>query len=128
MRRTGMSRLRHRYKEYDYEYDDHERAEMEAYFDNLGDPRQVMVFLDDCDIGKKLKCKRVFDGFTQSELAHKLKLSVCCLSYIENGKRGVPKRRLPNVEQYLFREWYVDKQLIYSYDEFDNDEGSGNVE
>lgn len=91
-------------------------AEVELVMRFLSSSREVMVFLDEqyFNKGELLRIKRICDGFTQAEIAKMLKLNTASLSAIENGLRPIPRRCEKQVDTYLYEEWYMGKNLVFS--------------
>lgn len=73
--------------------------------------KEVLIFLDDAPISKKLRVKRIADDFSQSELSDILGISVNTLSDYENGKR-ISYKHIDAIHDYLYSQWYEDKVLI----------------
>jgi DNA-binding XRE family transcriptional regulator len=110
-------------KDYNNFYDDFDTYDKFGFRDDYEeDPNDIMnifntrkiimVHVDMLPLSQAIKAKRIIDGFNQRELAKILHMSVGTLSDIENGKRPIPKRRLKDVETWLYHMWYQDKVLI----------------
>lgn len=82
-----------------------------AYFEEVGNQKEPLLFLDDLPMGHQLKVKRIADGLKQEKLAEMLGMSICTLSKAERGG-DIPKRCMPMVEDYLYHAWYRDGVLI----------------
>ncbi|MFE0620061.1 helix-turn-helix domain-containing protein [Priestia aryabhattai] len=74
--------------------------------------KQPIVDAGSLPIHRQLKVKRVYDNFTQTELAEKIGMGVSTLSEIENGHRRIPYKYREKVENYLYREMYFDKVFV----------------
>lgn len=57
------------------------------------------------------------DGFTLEELAVKLGMGVSTLSEIENDKRRIPFKHREKIANYLYREYYFDKEFVGPIDQ-----------
>jgi transcriptional regulator with XRE-family HTH domain len=79
--------------------------------------KQVIVFMDELPLNRQIRVKRVADGFTLQELAEKLGMGVSTLSEIENDKRRIPFKHRGKLEDYLYREFYFDKEFVGPIDQ-----------
>jgi DNA-binding XRE family transcriptional regulator len=79
--------------------------------------KDALIFTDTAPIHKLIKLKRVHDGLNQSQLARRLKMSVGTLSEIERAVRPIPKKRLKDVENWLYHEWIIDGELYYTIEQ-----------
>lgn len=84
---------------------------------NESEYKQVIVFMDELPLNRQIRVKRVADGFTLQELAEKLGMGVSTLSEIENDKRRIPFKHREKLENYLYREFYFDKEFVGPIDQ-----------
>lgn len=90
-----------------------------------GEPMMV-VSGDVRSVGELLRIKRTVDGYSQAEMAKKLKMAPSVLSDIENDLRTVPRRRIQAVHDYIYKELYLNGKLEFTMvddeEELDYDE------
>lgn len=82
-----------------------------------GARREVMMHMDNLPLSLQIKTKRCHDSLTQEQLGKILRLPASTVSMIETGQRLIPKKSLIALAKYMYADWYVDGQLIYSYSE-----------
>lgn len=88
------------------------------------DQREVLIFPETLPIGEKVRLKRIHDGFRQADLASLLGMDIATLCRIETGQLRISGKRLKRIEDYLYKEWYCDGELVEIIDQggTDNDE------
>lgn len=84
---------------------------IEEFIEQLGQRKEVLIYLDKAPISKKLRVKRIADDFSQSELSEILGISVNTLSDYENGKK-ISYKHIDAIHDYLYAQWYEDKVLV----------------
>lgn len=79
---------------------------------DFNNKQSVLLDVDGLPLHQRLRYKRIYDGFTQTQLVKLLRLpSVAYLSRMETGKRPIPKQYMERIESYLYREVYENGQL-----------------
>lgn len=71
--------------------------------------------------GESLRIKRVADGYTQAQLAHKLRMTPSVLSDIEREVREVPSSRAKALYNYVYKELHMYGKLEYCMDDEERD-------
>lgn len=85
------------------------------------DEEPMMILSSDArSFAESLRIKRVADGFTQVELAQKLRMAPSVLSDIEREVREVPKRRAKALYDYVYKELYMYGNLEFRMDDDDD--------
>lgn len=72
-----------------------------------GNERKVFLDLTNKTFGEKVRIKRTYDGLTQMALAEKLGLNVSdvsLVSRVEKNRRGIPRKYIKLLEQYIYGE------------------------
>ena len=84
------------------------------------DEEPLMILSSDSrSFGESLRIKRVADGYTQVQLARKLKMSPSVLSDIEREVREVPSSRAKALYNYVYKELHMYGNLEYRIDDDD---------
>lgn len=79
--------------------------------------REVMMHMDNLPLSLQIKTKRCHDSLSQEQLGKILRLPASTISLIETGQRLIPQKSLIALAKYLYADWYVNGELIYSYSE-----------
>ncbi|WP_419873100.1 XRE family transcriptional regulator [Candidatus Pristimantibacillus sp. PTI5] len=87
-----------------------------AYERLMNQQKDVLVFIDSLPQYAQIKVKRVYDGFTQVELAEKLGMGAPFLCEIEKGHRNIPRKYKDAIESYLYSELYEERELVEKID------------
>ncbi|MFD5021083.1 helix-turn-helix domain-containing protein [Paenibacillus sp. NPDC058367] len=75
------------------------------------------------EIGEILRIKRVADGMTLRQLGKLLKMTPGTLSEIENSKRTIPRGKEKAVEDYIYRQLYMNGSLEFRMTGDEDDDG-----
>lgn len=87
------------------------KYDVEAFIEQMNARKDVLIFLDEAPLSKKLRIKRAADEFTLTELSEILSISAGALSDYEHGKK-ISSRHIGIIEDYLYSQWYEDKVLV----------------
>ena len=88
------------------------------------DGEPMMIVNEDIrDIGEILRIKRVADNMTLQQLGKLLKMTPGTLSEIENSKRTIPKGKEKAVEDYIYKQLYLNGRREFHMNDEEDDDG-----
>lgn len=77
----------------------------------MNDYREPLIFPCDLPLHKQLRLKRLYDEFSQPELAAIIGCGVTTICEVENGNRRISPMYLEKIRSYIFNECYKDKEF-----------------
>lgn len=78
----------------------------------MNDFKEPLIFPNVLPLHKQLRLKRLYDHFSQPELAAIIGCCSTTVSEIEAGKRRIPRKYMDKVRDYVFHEQYEEKKLV----------------
>lgn len=82
----------------------------------MNDVQEPLIFAYSLPLNKQLRLKRLYDNFSQPELAALIGCGTSTISGIERGNFRIPYKYLDKVKAYIFEQQYENKKLVQYLD------------